>query len=74
MVSDLFSQRNLVKLQGEGDAATLQDLVVKEASVTNPDEKLTLIHILNTLDSLIERIDPKPSAEIAQQVYHNLLN
>ena len=46
---------------------------MKEARNTCTDEKVTLIHLLNTLDQLLERIDPKPSAEVAQHVYHDLL-
>ena len=45
-----------------------------EARVTvAPGAKLSLIHILNTLDSVLERISPRPATDICQQVYHNLL-
>jgi hypothetical protein len=34
---------------------------------------MTLIHVLNTLDVLMERIVPKPNPEVAQRTYHELL-
>jgi hypothetical protein len=55
------------------DARQLTELVLKEAALTNGTSDLTLVQILNTLDYLLERMEPKPSMQVAQQVYHDLL-
>lgn len=46
---------------------------MKEAALTNGSSELTLVQILNSLDYLLERMEPKPSMQVAQQVYHDLL-
>ena len=52
----------------------LTELVLKEAALSAQSEKeMTLMHILNTLDQLIERLVPKPTPDIAQKTYHELV-
>jgi hypothetical protein len=52
----------------------LTELVLKEAALSAQNEKeMTLMHILNTLDQLIETLVPKPTPDIAQKTYHELV-
>jgi hypothetical protein len=52
----------------------LTELVLKEAALSSHDEKeMTLMHLLNTLDQLMETIVPRPAPDVAQKTYHELL-
>jgi len=52
----------------------LTELVLKEAALSSHDEKeITLMHLLNTLDQLIETLVPKPAPYVAQNTYQELL-
>ena len=71
--SPQISPQKPIKLQTVIDSQMLTDMVLNEAQLTAPKENQTLIHILNTLDILMDRITPKPTPEVAQKTYHDLL-
>lgn len=52
----------------------LLELVLKEAALSSHDEKeMTLMHLLNKLDQLMETLVPRPAPDVAQKTYHELL-
>lgn len=47
---------------------------MNEANRTKaPEVEMSLVHLLNTFDSVMQRLVPRPSAETANEVYRNLL-
>jgi hypothetical protein len=48
--------------------------VKEEANRTNLDSELSIVHLLNILDVVMESENPKPSAQVANAVYRGLIN
>ena len=46
----------------------------EEANRTNLDSELSIVHLLNILDVVMESENPKPSAQVANAVYRGLIN
>lgn len=51
----------------------LVELVMIVAKKTCVDKNMSLMHILNSMDSVIDQMDTKPAPNVANAVYRELL-